>query len=63
MQSDDMKRETKGSLRSGGILLSLCGVLACNYLGFGLGRVVCHGLLVAALGAPMRNRSSLGRVG
>ena len=42
------------SLQTGGVLLSLCGVLACGYLGFGLGRAVCHGLLVASLGAPVR---------
>ncbi|WP_162138618.1 hypothetical protein [Pseudodesulfovibrio piezophilus] len=41
-------------LRSGCVLVSLCGLLACNSLGLSLGRVVCHGLLIASLGAPSR---------
>ncbi|WP_157917523.1 hypothetical protein [Pseudodesulfovibrio profundus] len=44
-------------VQAGGVVLSLAGVLACNYLGLGLGRAVCHGLLVAALGAPLRSSS------
>ena len=51
-QKQVSRKSTRFSLQTGGVLLSLAGVLACNYLGLGLGRVVCHGLLVASLGAP-----------
>lgn len=54
-QEHATRRRKTASLQAGGVLLSLAGVLACNYLGLGLGRVVCHGLLVASLGAPMRS--------
>ncbi|QJB56959.1 hypothetical protein [Pseudodesulfovibrio sp. zrk46] len=57
-QGHAAKRRKTASLQAGGVLLSLAGVLACNYLGLGLGRVVCQGLLVAALGAPMRGAST-----
>ena len=56
---DNARPRRRGvNLQAGGVLLSLCGVLACNYLGLGLGRAVCHGLLVASLGAPLSRSSS-----
>lgn len=51
------QRRKRNVMQTGGVVLSLAGVLACNYLGLGLGRAVCHGLLVAALGAPFRSSS------
>ncbi len=47
------KSKRRWLLQTGGILLSLAGVLACGQLGLGAGRVLCHGILVAALGVPM----------
>ena len=52
-EGDSLPKQTSRRLRDGSVLLSLCGVLVCNALGFGLGRVVCHGLLIASLGAPI----------
>ena len=52
-QDHAARRRKTATLQTGGVLLSLAGLLACNYLGLGLGRVVCHGLLVASLGAPI----------
>lgn len=51
-------RRKSGAMQAGGVVLSLAGVLACNYFGLGLGRAVCHGLLVAALGTPLRSSST-----
>lgn len=55
--SNDLVQEKKGRFRKREILLlgSLCGVVACNYLGFGLARVICQGVLAASLGAPARD--------
>lgn len=50
---------SKCHLQTGGVLLSLCGMLACNYLGLGLGKAVCHGLFVASLGAPTHRKPRL----
>lgn len=52
------RSRSRATLQAGGVLLSLAGVLACNYFGLGLGRVVCHGLLVASLGSPIRRTDS-----
>ena len=56
--SQSSPRRKSSALQAGGVILSLAGVLACNYFGLGFGRAVCHGLLVAALGAPFRGASS-----
>jgi len=56
MESTEVRKSKKNYVREVGILLSLCGVLACNYFGFGLGRVIFNGLLVSALGPPLHRQ-------
>lgn len=53
------RTKRRPNIGTGGILLSLAGILACNYFGTGLGRAVCHGLLIAALGTPSHKESPL----
>jgi len=52
------RRRKRNTLQAGGVLLSLVGIFACNYIGLGVGRAVCHGLLVVSLGAPLHSASS-----
>lgn len=46
----------KSMLKNGGVFLSVAGIIACNYTGFGLGKAVCQGLLTVALSSKLSKR-------